>query len=162
MKRVKTNRYEQAVKEMKNLDESLVEKIKEEIKETDKDHFHVIMVKVLDRPGQVKNATTVTTQQFNEIAFQKIQKKFQFLGFTNLILLHDPRQNIEAVEEKVLDSSPKKTQEEIDNGGEFICGDSLKELKAFAKENEIDITGLIKKDEIKSALLAWHNTKNEK
>ena len=188
MKKLKSNRYEKAVNEIKNLDENLSSKIVEEIKESDKDHFHVATIKISDRPGQVKNDVSVVTQKLNQIQFDKLQKNFQFLGFNKLILSHDPRLNVEK-EFKIV--PPVKTQDEIDaeieaevearvkarleaqegkeekdpvktqDENSNVYGKTSKEMKAFAETNEIDIVGLIKKEEIEGAIVAWIEAQKE-
>lgn len=178
MKNLKSNRYEKAVNEIKNLDESLVEKIKSEIKESDKGYFHVAMVKIHERAGSVKNDVSVTTQPFGLIQFEKLQKNYQFLGYNKLILVHDPRLETqdefvgetkkvvpmskeeldELIEQRVQERMDAREQLEGKSKEELIekvYGNTVKEMKIFADLKEIDLTGLIKKEDIEGAIDAW-------
>ena len=100
MKKLKANNYPQASKEIKSMDESLVGKLQEEINHDDRKHYHAVMVKIEDRPGQAKNKVSFFVQQYNERAFEKAKKNVAFLGFTKIIVLHDPTQ-LEDEEEEV-------------------------------------------------------------
>ena len=75
---------------MEAVEKGLSKKIKEKINHADRKHFHVVLVKVTDRPGQVKNKVSVSVQMFAKHGWEKIQKNFQFLGFNKIALLHDP------------------------------------------------------------------------
>lgn len=92
MKTLQANNLSQAVKELKKIDETLIDKVKTDVKDVDKKHYHVILVKVIDRPGQAKNKVTVSVQTYNKPAYEKLKKNFAFQGFTSVILLHDPSQ----------------------------------------------------------------------
>jgi len=90
MKTLQASNLTQAVKALKKIDETLVSKIEKNVKDADKRHYHVILVRVKDRPGQTKNDVSVTTQTYSKLGFEKIKKNFVFQGFANAILLHDP------------------------------------------------------------------------
>lgn len=90
MKTLKASNLNQAVKELNKIDKSLIEKVDENVKDANKAHYHVILVKVKDRPGQAKNKVTVIVQTYNKAGFEKIKKNFVFQGFSSVVLLHDP------------------------------------------------------------------------
>lgn len=113
MKTLKANNYEQAAKELANLDESLVEKVSENIDASDKKHYHVITVRIIDRPGQVKNDTKVNVQKFHKGGFDKIIKRFKNTGADYCIVLHDPSKDGEEVEVTVPAHKLKQTEAQI-------------------------------------------------
>lgn len=197
MGNIKTNRYSQAVSEIEKLHKDLLLKVSEEIDEKEKKLFHVLLVKIIDRPGEVTNVVTGKVQKYNRHGFDKIKKNYKFLGFNKLILLHDPALNpkeeapkaveLKKVETKMSDAdmeaeierrateranaiiasqkkeAPKEPLKE-DGQGEgstiadpFAKGDTIDMMKEFAKENDIDLSGLSKKDEIKATLITWYN-----
>lgn len=192
MKKIQANNFDQAVKEVKALDETQVSRVVEHIKENESKHFHVLMVQIIDRPGQPKNQVKITSQIFNKVAFEKLQKNFKFLGYNKLIVVHNPSNKIgEAIEveskgsqmtqEEINAEIEKRAQEKADeiikeklaNEGQnvpdvtnvqeagksvpnpFDNGDTIEAMKAFAKANGIDLSGLKSKDEIKATLFTW-------
>jgi hypothetical protein len=90
MKTVKANNYNQAEKEINDLDKSLMSKVKSMIKSCDLMFFHLLAVKITDQPGQTKNKVTLDTIIVNQDKFEKLKKNSSFLGFSKLIVLHDP------------------------------------------------------------------------
>jgi len=198
MKTFKASNFDQALKEINSLDPTVSGIIKEEINYDDRNHFHVAMVRITDRPGEAKNEVSVNVQAFHPEGFAKLEKNYSFLGWNKLVIIHDPKQN--PVEETIAPKSGSieppvvtKTQEEIDaeidakanelfearmakieaeKAGsiapplvpvldadqqlEFFGEAGIDALKQYAKDNEIDLTGLKLKDEIKSAILAWY------
>lgn len=203
-KTFKANNYSQAVKEVEALDKDQANRIKEEIKFSDRKHHHVVGVKISDRPGQAKNDVRVQTIILNDDKFNKLKKNFAFLGFAKIILLHDAsqveddgseetlhvhdKQAIEARIKKELEAKHEKEKQElrdqlkqqaIDNktnddetegdgneGGSeipnpFEKGDTIDAMKEFAEENDIDLSGLKLKDEIKATLTTWFNEQSE-
>ena len=113
MKTLKANNYEQAAKELANLDESLVKKISEEINASDKRHYHIITVRIIDRPGKVKNDTQVSIQKYHKHGFEKIVKRFKNTGADYCIVLHDPTKDGEDVEVYVPSHKLKQTEAQI-------------------------------------------------
>lgn len=89
-KTVNANRFEKAAKELNKIVGGLASKISKTIKESDIFHYHVALVKVSDRPGQIKNKVTVSVQVYAKQGWEKIQKNFQFHGFNKIVLVHDP------------------------------------------------------------------------
>ena len=126
MKTIKPNNLDQAIKEIEAIDKELVGKVKEEIKHSDRRHNHVIAIKVLDRPGEVKNKVVVSTLILNDDKLEKIRKSFKFLGYSRLIVLHDAKlvkedvaptlhvQESESIALKVKRELEAKHQAEID------------------------------------------------
>lgn len=204
MTKIKANRHQQSVLEIEKLDKELVGKINEEINHDDRNHFHVALVRITDRPGEAKNHVSIVVQKFNEPGFAKIEKNFKFLGWNKMIVVHDPRQNpkeetpmapaqtpapttnagtgmtAEEMEAEIErraqekanqlieasknadDSTNTVTETETEGNKKnvpypFENGDTVEAMKAFAKENEIDLSGLKIKDEIKACLLTWYN-----
>lgn len=191
MKKLKANNYSQASKEIESMDESLVQKLNEEINHDDRKHYHVAMVKIQDRPGQAKNKVSFFIQQYNERAFEKAKKNIAFLGFNKMVVLHDPSQLEEEEETFVPKHVAQKTESEIrkelqaefdeklqakldealktktdqqvpTNEGqgteeptpeEIVKDLTIDQMKEFAKTNNIDVVGLKKAGEFKSALI---------
>lgn len=196
MKTIIANRFQKALAEIEKLDKEQALKLNEEIKFENRNHYHVAMVKITDRPGEAKNEVSVTVQMFNDHGFKKIEKNFKFLGWTKLAILHDPTLNekeetkelvkgsdkvlteqeieaeIERRAEEKANARIKKIQEkakldetksnEKNEGGinvpnPFENGDTVEVMKEFAKNNDIDLSGLRIKDEIKAVLTTWYN-----
>jgi len=198
MKTLKVSNYQQALKEINALDSEKAGIIKEEINFEDRNHYHVAMVRITDRPGQAKNDVSVNVQMFHESGFQKLEKNFQILGFNKLIVVHDPNQNpVEetqtAPQSGTTDTPPAitKTPEEIEAEIEAKAnakadelfnarlakmeaekgtqgqgtppatdeavkfGETIAEMKAFAESNKIDLSGLKKSEDIKTAIETW-------
>lgn len=112
MKTLQANNLDQATKELNNLDEGLVNKLNTEVKESNKNHYHVIMLRIRERSGQIKNDVSLNVQHYNKRGFEKLKKSFQ-LHCNKMIVLHDPEQN----EEQIKVAPPKhviqKTEAEI-------------------------------------------------
>lgn len=194
MKKVQANNFDQAIKEMKALDENQVSKVVEQVSEKESKHFHVLLIQIIDRPGQPKNQVKVIPQIFNKVAFEKIEKNFGYLGYNKIIVVHNPtnqigeaietetkngsmsQQEIDAmiearatekaekiVEEKLANLDENKTNESTGSKVEknvpnpFEKGETIEAMKAFAKANDIDLSGLKAKDEIKATLMTWKN-----
>jgi hypothetical protein len=204
MKTFKANNFNQALKEIQSLDSEKSGIVKEEINFEDRNHYHVAMVRITDRPGEAKNEVSVNVQMFHEAGFRKLEKNFPFLGWNKLVMIHDPKQN--PVEETIAPQAGSivppvitKTQEEIDaeieakanakadelfearlakmeadktqdasvaplQGNkldadqqlEFFGSATVDQLKEYAKDNEIDLSGLKVKEDIKTTILAWY------
>lgn len=208
MKTLKANNYPQVLKELEALgaDEGVV---KNEIKECDKGHFHVVAVRIEQTSG-IKNKAYFNIKKFHRAGYEKFMKGFVALGLSKVILLHDPTvkngedsETIEPVKTETPEEVEKRIQAEVDkrvkaqmeakeksnpnpNGegseskndvsddtgsdsdpiesqmGEDYWGQTIDDMKKFAKDNDIDLTGLKKKDDIKSAILAWLEDQKEK
>lgn len=195
MKTLKVSNYQQALKEINALDSTKAGIIKEEINFDDRNHYHVAMVRITDRPGQAKNDVSVNVQMFHESGFQKLEKNFQILGFNKLIVVHDPNQNpVEETQTAPQTTPPAttKTPEEIEAEIEAKAnakadelfnarlakmeaekgtegqgtppattdeavkfGETIAEMKSFAELNKIDLSGLKKSEDIKTAIETW-------
>lgn len=103
MKTLKASNLGQAQKQLSEIDKSLAEKLNENVKDVDKKHYHVILVKVVDRPGQPKNDVSMIIQTYNKQGYEKLKKNFIFQGFTQAILLHEPVADEDVVIENVSD-----------------------------------------------------------
>ena len=199
MKTLKVSNYQQALNEINALDSAKAGIVKEDIKFDDRNHYHVALVRITDRPGQAKNDVSVNIQMFHQAGFEKLEKNFQILGFNKLIVVHDPTQNpVEetqtAPQSGTNDTPPAttKTPEEIEaeieakanakadelfnarmakmeaekgKQGEGTppattdepvkIGETIAEMKAFAELNKIDLSGLRKAEDIKTAIETW-------
>jgi len=137
MKKFNANRHQLAVTEMEQLDKSQVDKIKEEINFDDRNHYHVAMVKITDRPGEAKNDVSVVVQHFNEQGFEKIKKNFAFLGWNKLIVVHDPSQN---PKEETTPIAPVQTTETTSNAGTQMTTEEIEaEIERRANEKALKI-----------------------
>jgi hypothetical protein len=128
MKTLKANNLSQAAKELKAIDEALVEKLNENIKEADKKHYHVILIKITERPGQVKNNVSFIIQKYTPRSFDKVKKQVAFLGFAAAIVLHDP--SLLKEEDKTIVSTFEKTK---------TVEQVTKELEAKHKKEKEDL-----------------------
>lgn len=90
MSTLKANNQAQATKELQAIDKTLVENVNFNIKKTDEGNYHVALVRITERPGQVKNKVSITTHQYNKRAFPKAKKQVVFMGYAHAIILHDP------------------------------------------------------------------------
>lgn len=148
MKKVKSNRYEQAVSEIQSLDKDQVSRLNEEIKFEDRNHYHVAMVKITDRPGEAKNDVSVVVQMFNEPGFKKIEKNFKFLGWSKIAIVHDPKLN---KEEDLIETgtttaptqsmTPEEMEAEIERRSEEKANQKVKDLEEGGKKTESVETG---------------------
>ena len=137
MSKIKPNNLVQAQKEWDAIEGKKKNELTTEINEVDKDLFSVGLVRV-DVVNK-KVTKSVNVQIFNKRAFEKIEKSFVYLGYDKIIVLHNP--------EKQIESSNANASEE-----KSIDEKTLNELKDFAKEKEIDITGLTKKEDVLEAI----------
>ncbi len=136
MTKIKANRHQQAVLEVEKLDKELVGKINEEINHDDRNHYHVALVRITDRPGEAKNHVSIVVQQFNEPGFAKIEKNFKFLGWNKMIVVHDPRQNPK--EETPI--APVQTPAPTTNAGTGMTAEEMEaeiERRAQEKANQL-------------------------
>lgn len=151
-KKVTPNNYDQAIKEISVLDESLVSKVPNEIDAKDKFHNHVVSVRVMDRPGEVSNKVIVNTLKLNDDKFKKIEKRFKFLGFTKLILLHDASmisedektpslhvQDVESIELRIKNELEAKHKAEMDELRKKYQSETIESKKPKAEPTEIEI-----------------------
>lgn len=120
MSKIKTNRFQQAIVELSELDKNQLKKINEEIDAKDSKYYHVAMITIITREGQAKNDVKVNVGKFHEQNFKKLEKNFVFFGYTKLIILHDPNLPIEGVEIKTeqtienVSSKTSMTEEEME------------------------------------------------
>lgn len=136
MTKIKANRHQQAVLEVEKLDKELVGKINEEINHDDRNHYHVALVRITDRPGEAKNNVSIVVQQFNEPGFKKIEKNFKFLGWNKMIVVHDPKQNPK--EEAPI--APAQTPAPTTNAGTGMTAEEMEaeiERRAQEKANQL-------------------------
>lgn len=149
-KTFKSNRYAKATKELEAIAKGLSEKVSEDIKDTDKFHYHVALVKVTDRPGQVNNKVNVSVHCYSKQGWEKIQKNYAFHGFSKIVLVHDPSQVEEeqpiivpqhvttSATASVNEKADQKKQAEIDKAVAEAKKKWIEEQKAIAdseKEN---------------------------
>ena len=85
---VKANNYKQAYEELKVLDATLAEKLSEEIDANDQGHNMVLCIKRHNNEQTQQYETNVSVQAFDNVSFEKLQRDYQFLGFSKIILLH--------------------------------------------------------------------------
>lgn len=122
MKSLKANNYEKAVLELNEVDSGLGNQISEEVKAQDASSFHVALVRITDRPGEAKNDVNVQVQHYSEQGFEKLEKNYTFMSINKIVLVHDPRKNVQELKpgevvnvEKGKDGgTPTPTQAEID------------------------------------------------
>lgn len=132
---VKANNYDQAVKELATQDEKLVSQIPDKIDSAEKEMFHVITVKVNDRPGQAKNEVVQNVQKYHQVGFDKLKKNFLILGFATLIVLHDPNAGTEEeLDETTFDEEDFSKQTVANKVASEIAGKSNAEIEAEIEE----------------------------
>lgn len=197
MKTIKPNNFDQALKEVEGLDKDQAVKVKKAINIVDRKFNHVIGVKIMDRPGQVKNDTQIQTMILSDDKLKKLNKNFKFHGFAKLIILHDASQDTEdempvihiqaeaKIEAKVKAELEAKHKAEMDelraklkaeaiadqktfkgSGNDHVdvlvkykteLDATVDELKEYAKDNDIDLSGLKNKADIQLAIGTWLN-----
>lgn len=106
MSTIKANNYSQACKEVEAIEQGLSAKISSEVKEGNQNHFNVIMVQRINDSANERYITKLVPQAFSAEGYEKVKKQFQYLGYSKIVLLHDPT----AKEEVAKDS--KETKEE--------------------------------------------------
>lgn len=152
------NNLDQATKELNKLDQVLVEKLNTEVKEANKNHYHVIMLRIRERSGQIKNEVSLNVQHYNKRGFEKLKKNFQ-LHCNKMIVLHDPEQNEEKVKvgppqhiiQKTESEIRAEVQKEADAEVERRVQERLKEIEDQSnQDSEEDEDGLIDLKDIRS------------
>ena len=135
---LQASNLKQVLKEMENeqitCDPSLLE-----VKEENKNHYHVVLVNVRAVYGKVIGDTFVRVQHYHKHGFEKIKKlykeKYEFM-----FLLHDPSNN--KVEKIIPQHVQKKTEEEIrkELQAEFDAkfNKKIAEMKEAANNEEDD------------------------
>lgn len=182
MAKTKTNNYSQATKEIGSMDKDLTEKIPQEIENKDAKMYHVALVKIAQRPGQVKNDVSVTVQQYHQNGFEKIKRSFIFQGFNKLIVVHDPsakgsqsepaKPNKETGTKEPNDPPKKETtnkgakkdpsaSEILEKEYQNAIGGNKPELIDFAEKNGIDLGEATNNDLRAEAITEWFNKKME-
>lgn len=143
MKKSKANNHQQASKELAVLDAKLAETLQEEINESDKGHYNVILVRIKDRPGEAKNEVTMNIQTFNKRGFERLGDNLAFHGINKMILLHDPALETEEDEVIIPNHEIQKTEEEIRKEVEEGNDEKVKALvdealkKAMGEQTEV-------------------------
>lgn len=189
MSHIKTNNYNQAIKEIGSMDQELIAKIPQEVENKNAKMYHVALVKITPKPGEVKNDVKVTIQQYHQNGFEKIQKSFMFQGFNKLILVHDPSvkkavsptkeeieaKRLEAEKQLAADSleQSKKLEDQkqepkepsqadiLEKEYQDAIGGNKPELLDFAKQHGIDLGESSNNDQRKEVITAWFNTAME-
>lgn len=90
MKTLKANNLDQAKKEIKEVKESYLDDLQSEIKESEKGYFHVLLIRLIPLPNELKNKIEVVPQIYDPQHFEKLKESYKFLGYHKLIVLHDP------------------------------------------------------------------------
>ena len=116
MKTIKANNFESAIAELKAFSKGAEKSIKEAIPANNKDHFNVIMVKIIDQPGKPQNVVQSTVVCYDKQRFERVKKNFAFHGYSKMIVLHDP--------------TKMKDQKKVDEIPSHIKAKSMAELKA--------------------------------
>ena len=185
MSKISSNNYDQAVKEIKGMDAELVSRIPEKINANDANHYHVALVRITDRPGQVKNDVNVNVQQYHKNGFEKIKKTFIFQGFAKLVVVHNPENNSKTTQKKVDatvaddvdsrtvandDNTPVVDQnagkrhqidpvEALEQQYQNAIGGNKPELIDFAERHDIDLSEATNNDLRVEAINKWYNAK---
>lgn len=172
MSKIKTNNFDQAKKEMEAMDATLVSKIPSEIDAKDSKHYHVAMVKIMDRPGEVKNDVSINVQAFHQRGFEKIKESFRFLGYSKITVVHDPSKKATPVkqiptapakEPKTANAKSDDLSDENPNDPEFIetandvvANGTVSDLDAFAHDHTVsDYPTSGNKTDKQKAIKAW-------
>lgn len=143
MSTLRPNRYNVAVQKVQKLKGVNVPK---EIKESEKDFFHILFIKSRPNMGTMDFTHNVKHQIINKETYARCKDTYAQLGYTNIVILHDP--NDTEVEVK----STNKTGKSADAGAtDTGKGSETKELEyeglivteenvdTFAKDNSIDL-----------------------
>ena len=138
MRTLEANNLSQATEELKSIDETLIKKLNKEVKFGDRKHYHVILVKIKERVGQVKNDVSIIVQKYTPRSFAKVKKQIAFLGFVQAIVLHDPTQLKEEEVTGLTSHEKTKTIEQV-----------KKELEAKHKKEIYDLKNEINEGKVK-------------
>lgn len=219
--KLKPSNLKQANKELEAFGEDVLKQI-ETINEQDRKRYAVVLLRIVIRPDQVKNDVQMNVQYFTEAGYEKIKDRFQMLGYTKLVLLHDPTKMDEdftvkaehevktekALKEKIKSELLQEQEEEIekrvaerlealkqtkadseeetkteakadakievakgnsdkdapvdtDNVLDVIERGTVKDLRKFASNNEIDLSGQTAKDDILNTVRTWNEEQRE-
>lgn len=110
MKPLKANNYNQAVKELSNLDKRQAKKLKDVIDHKNRKYYHVIAVTIIPNPGEAKNTIKTNIHKLHPRSFEKFEKNHGLVNVNRIIILHDPTL-LEEEEVKIL---PKHEKESIE------------------------------------------------
>lgn len=90
MSTIKANNYSQASKELEAIEKGLSASISEDVKAGNENHFNVVMVQRINDAVNERYLTKLVPQTFSSEGYEKVKKQFKYLGYTKIILLHDP------------------------------------------------------------------------
>ena len=88
---MKASNFTQACKELEAIESGLSNGLSPEIKEGNANHFNIIMVQRINDAVNERYITKLVPQAFSYDGYEKLKKQYQYLGYSKIILLHDPR-----------------------------------------------------------------------
>lgn len=127
MKTVQANSYEQTAKSLEDLQTGLSQRISEEIRADEKNHYHLVTVKIrAPKYGEVNGKVDLVIVKTYKRQFDKLSKNHHYFGYSHVFLLHNPELNEH--EEVTVETSKK----EIDV--EAIKREAIAEVKKELEE----------------------------
>lgn len=112
MSTIKANNHSQACKELEAIEQGLSSKISSEVKEGNKNHFNVILVQRINDSVNERYITKLVPQAFSAEGYEKVKKQFQYLGYSKVVLLHDPNMKEVAKDDSAKDDKSKEKAED--------------------------------------------------
>ena len=94
MKTVQANSYKQAAKSLEGLAPGLSQRISQEIRADERNHYHLVTVKI--RPakyGEVSGKVDIVVVKTYKRQFDKLATNHHYHGFSHVYLLHNPELN---------------------------------------------------------------------
>ena len=154
MRTLTANNYQQAFSQLKAIDEQSAAKLEEVIYDSNKKHFNIILVRKMNDDVRQRYLTTFVVQAFNIRQWEKLQKNYSSMGYSNVIVLHNPYKKVEPASEPA-PKEPKQAPKEAISEAFDVDTARVAELREFAEDNGIEIAEGDLKADIKSKVKAW-------
>ena len=140
MKKIKANNFDNAHAELKAISEDLVKGLKQKIPHADRKHYVVALVKIIDRPGEVKNAVKIDRVCYDKGRFERMTKNYAVHGYSKMIVLHDPSQLEEddtvIIPQHVQVKTEAEIRKEVEAENEKVIEQRVKEALAEQASQE--------------------------
>lgn len=159
---MKTNatNYEKVVQRLEVIEQenglkkgSLISKISDQIDKKDEKHFCLVMVKKQNNRAMERYEVYATTQFFAQgTPIEKITKNYKLLGFSEVIVLHNPNVKEETADpiNEAIEVIDEEVKPLVDLFGVVLK--TKEEVYAYVIENDVDITTAKNIDEIGSLI----------
>mgnify|MGYP000377359330 CR=1 FL=1 len=125
---------------IKDITEETIENLKTEFPVRERKNYHVALVKKTHNPRLEKYDISVMNQSYTDRSYPKLEDSLAYLGFSQAILLHDPRKEDLTVAPKETFEKRKESQEamaEMQKKHDAEMAEMKKQLAAKNKNEEV-------------------------